>query len=236
MDPGVSVTGMDKLRGQLRRDRKRRVAEPASRALIESRGVFAAIHHQVTGELLRLLDGFYSNIEDGLFELAYRTGEDGQRRRCFDLMRELRFRRAGLVKNFARAMDRYRELWIDDADPDAESSGGDEFRALVLKMAEKTSSHFSGVLSTIAERAEVAGARPFANHADLPISPRRVAQAFVHSCRSLRLDQGSIEIVQELFSRFVLDSLGNVYGACNTRLQDDGYLTTEELGFASSAS
>jgi hypothetical protein len=227
---------MDKLRGRLRGDRKQRAVAPASRALIEAHGVFAALHHEVTSELLRLLDGFYSNIEDGLFELAYRTGEDGQRRRCFDLMRELRFRRAGLVKNFARAMDRYRELWIDATDPEAELSGADDLRALVLKMAEKTNAHFSGVLNTIAERAEIAGARPFDKHADLPISPRRIAQAFVHSCRSLRLDQGSIEIVQELFSRFVLDGLGNVYGACNLRLQDEGYLTSDELGFVSSAS
>ena len=27
--------------------------------------VFAAMHHRVTGELLRLMDGLYSNIEDG---------------------------------------------------------------------------------------------------------------------------------------------------------------------------
>lgn len=230
------MTVWDRTRSGLRQTRKRRGADPASRALIESHGVFAAIHHQVTGELLRLLDGFYSNIEDGLFELAYRTGEDAQRRRCFDLMRELRFRRGGLVKNFARAMDRYRELWIDEANADPDASVGDDLQALVLKMAEKTTAHFSGVLHTIAERAEIAGARPFDGPADLPISPRRIAQAFVHSCRSLRLDQGSIEIVQQLFSRFVLDSLGNVYGACNVRLQDEGYLTTEELGFASSAS
>ena len=32
--------------------------------------VLNALHHNVTGELLRLIDGFYSNIEDGLFELA----------------------------------------------------------------------------------------------------------------------------------------------------------------------
>ena len=77
------------------------------------RAAFNALHHNVTGELLRLIDGFYSNIEDGLFELAYRTDDDGQRRRCFDLMRELRFRRTGLVKAFARNLDRYRTLWFD---------------------------------------------------------------------------------------------------------------------------
>ena len=42
--------------------------------------VFTAMHHRVTGELLHLMDGLYSNIEDGLFELAYRTREDAQKR------------------------------------------------------------------------------------------------------------------------------------------------------------
>jgi len=202
----------------------------------DSRAIFTAIHRQITGELLHLLDGFYSNIEDGLFELAYRVTDDSQRRRCFDLMRELRFRRAALVKNFARAMDRNRELWSQPDALDAESTLGHDLDALVMRMAENTTAHFSGVLGAIAARAEIAGSRPFENPADLPISPRRVAQAFIHSCRSLRLDQDSIEIVQELFSRFVLDRLGTIYGACNLFLQDEGYLTSDELELSSTAS
>jgi hypothetical protein len=107
----------------------------------------AAMHESVTGELLRLIDGFYSNIEDGLFELAFRTGDEPQRRRCFDLMRELRFRRTGLVKAFARAMDRYGSLWFAaDESLDAEASTGKELDQLIMRMAEKSSAHFFGVL------------------------------------------------------------------------------------------
>ena len=200
------------------------------------RAAFNALHHNVTGELLRLIDGFYSNIEDGLFELAYRTDDDGQRRRCFDLMRELRFRRTGLVKAFARNLDRYRTLWFDaDTGAAPELSTGKELDNLVLRMADKSTSHFSGVLSCIAERAEIATGRAFAGPHDLPISPLRIARAFVVSCRSLKFDHASIEIVQDLFSRFVLDSLGGVYGHCNLRLQDDGFATADELGIASGA-
>lgn len=200
------------------------------------RAAFNALHHNVTGELLRLIDGFYSNIEDGLFELAYRTNDDGQRRRCFDLMRELRFRRTGLVKAFARNLDRYRTLWFDiDTSAGPEASTGKELDDLVLRMAEKSTSHFSGVLSCIAERAEIATGRAFAGPYDLPISPLRIARAFVVSCRSLKFDHASIEIVQDLFSRFVLDSLGGIYGHCNLRLQDDGFATADELGIASGA-
>ena len=45
----------------------------------DPRNVFTAMHHKVTGELLQLMDGFYSNIEDGLFELAFRGSDDGER-------------------------------------------------------------------------------------------------------------------------------------------------------------
>jgi hypothetical protein len=195
------------------------------------RDLINAAHHQITGELLRLLDGFYLNIEDGLFELAYRSGEDGQRRRCFDLMRELRFRRTGLIKNFARAMDRHREGWFDAVTADQDPGFDRELDDLVARMAEKSAAHFGGVLVTIAERTEAAGARTFSTGADLPISPCRIAEAFVHSCRSLRLDHASIEIVQQLFSRFVLDGLGSVYGAFNERLLESGYLLTSEIEF-----
>jgi hypothetical protein len=198
--------------------------------------VLNALHHNVTGELLRLIDGFYSNIEDGLFELAYRTGDEGQRRRCFDLMRELRFRRTGLVKAFARSMDRYRGLWFDqDESLEADSATGQELDKLIMRMAEKSSSHFAGVLQCIAERAEGATGRPFKGGQNVPIAPRRVARAFVVSCRTLKLDHASIEIVQDLFSRFVLDGLGNIYGHCNLRLHSEGFETADEMEIASRA-
>ena len=198
--------------------------------------VFDALHDGVTGELLRLIDGFYSNIEDGLFELAFRTEDEAQRRRCFDLMRELRFRRTGLVKAFARSMDRYRGLWFGrDEALDAETPTGQELDALIMRMAEKSSSHFFGVLQLIAERAQIATGHALDGAQDVPISPRRVARAFVVSCRSLKMDHASIEIVQDLFVRFVLDGLGSIYGQCNMRLHAEGYSTAGEMGIASGA-
>ncbi|MCZ6889413.1 MAG: DUF1631 family protein, partial [Gammaproteobacteria bacterium] len=53
----------------------------------------------------------------------------------------------------------------------------------------------------------------------MPISPSHIAEAFVMSCHSLKFDTASIEIVQELFSRFVLERLGSLYGECNARLE-----------------
>ena len=201
---------------------------------IKADTAISALHRLATRELLRLLDGFYGNIEDGLFELAYRTGEEGQRRRCFDLMRDLRFRRAGLVKGFARAMEDYRGLWLAAREPqDGHADHGHDLERLVMRMAEKSTAHFSGVLQVIGERAYRITGRQFSTPNDLPISPRRVAAAFVASCRTLKLDHASIEIVQELFSRFVLDGLGTVYGECNHYLRAQGYPCASELELAS---
>ena len=193
-----------------------------------------AMHREVTGQILNLLDGLYSNVEDGLFELAYRSADDGQRRRCFDLMRELRFRRGGLVKGFARIMDKTREQWFDTFTDESvqQEHSMDE---VIMRLAEKSQSHFGGVLQSISERTAVATGRDFAPYDEVPISPRRVSHAFVRSCRSLKLDDASIEIVLELFGRFVLDGLGNIYGDCNLKLQAAGFLTADEILQASGA-
>jgi len=177
------------------------------------------------------MDGFYNNIEESLFELAYQSEDDSQRRRCFDLMRELRFRRAGLIKHFARSIEKYKSLWFND-DLLPELKAGQELDDLVMRMADKTSAHFEGVLQQIAERVGHATQRQLAV-ANMPIAPKSVAMAFVICCRSLRMDTASIEIVQQLFSRFVLDGLGAMYGSINHDLRESGYLTLEETRMVS---
>lgn len=197
----------------------------------DPRHVLTAMHHKVTGELLHLMDGFYSNIEDGLFELAFRDDDETEQRHCFDLMREMRYRRTNLIQTFAKRMQRSLEGWFADIAPEQDHS--EEFAALARGMSEKCSSHFNILLHNIAERTAYGTERD--PSLELPISPYQIAYCFVLSCRSLEFDKHSIEIVQELFGRFVLDRLGAVYGECNQRLEDAGYFTTRELDLVSTA-
>jgi hypothetical protein len=192
--------------------------------------VMRDIHQVATAQLVRLMDGFYYNIEDGLFELASRSSDERQRRRCFDLMRELRFRRRSLMNNFARSMDRCQELWFKPrSSRDALHAGSSALESTIMQMAEKSRGHFGGVLQLVAERASQVTGVEFEALQDLPISPDQIARAFVLSCRSLKLDDASISIVVQLFSRFVLDRLGHLYGECNQGLQQLGYLSATEL-------
>lgn len=187
--------------------------------------VFVSIHHRVTGELLHLMDGLYSNIEDGLFELAFRAQREDQKRRCFDLMREMRFQRSRVVQLFAKRMQGCFDEWLS-ADPSdkPEPAHNDQAR----RMAQKCMSHFSGVLQNLSERAACAlGRAP--DRLGLPIGPYQVARHFVESMKSLDFDETSIEMVEDLFSRFVLERLGTVYGECNQRLEQAGFFTPAEL-------
>lgn len=186
--------------------------------------VFAGMHHRVTGELLHLMDGLYSNIEDGLFEIAFRARHESQKRRCFDLMREMRFRRPRVVQTFAKRMQSSFDGWfIENVDQGLQAN---DIRA--QHMADKCTAHFSGVLQNLAERAAYALGRdePYIR---LPIGPEQVALNFIHAMKALDFDDHAIEIVQDLFSRFVLERLGSVYGECNQRLEQAGFLTVREL-------
>jgi hypothetical protein len=200
----------------------------------DPRNVITSMHHKVTGELLHLMDGLYSNIEDGLFELAYRhEGNEAQQRRSFDLMREMRFRRSNLIQAFAKRMQRGLEYWFGDKfEYDTEYDV--EFDAMARNMSEKCSAHFNILLRSVIERTAYATNRK-PESVSIPISPYQVSYNFLASCRSLDFDRHSIELVQDLFTRFVLDRLGPVYGDCNRRLGDAGFYTREEREVASSA-
>ncbi|MFU8816860.1 MAG: DUF1631 family protein [Pseudomonadales bacterium] len=186
--------------------------------------VFAGMHHRVTGELLHLMDGLFSNIEDGLFELAFRTDNDDQKRRCFDLMREMRFQRSRVVQSFAKRTQTAFDGWLRSPGEDAATAA---FNPRATRMAQKCTSHFGGLLQSLAERTAHALGQPVDRTA-LPISPNQIAGNFIESMRALSFDEHSIEIVEDLFGRFVLERLGSIYGECNQHLQQAGFLTAAE--------
>ena len=160
------------------------------------------------------MEGFYSNLEDGLFELAYRHSDSTYHGYCFNLMRELRFRRQTLMDTFTSRMNDGVDGWFADLPPE---EGANELDSLALGLSRKCSAHFSGLLGKIIQRTEPLTAKPL-DLASLPIGPYQVARHFVHACHLEEFDRDSIEAVQELFLRFVLDRLGAAYGQFNQLL------------------
>jgi hypothetical protein len=190
----------------------------------DSTDVFTSMHHRLTGELLHLMDGLYSNIEDGLFELAFQAPDDDQKRRCFDLMRDMRFQRSRVVQTFARRTQAALDAWIAPATaPPADPLG----HPRAMRLAQKCTSHFRGVLQSLTERSAYGLGREV-DPAELPFSPYRIACHFIESMKALRFDDKSIEVVEDLFQRFVLERLGSIYGECNLHLQRAGFVTVVE--------
>ena len=191
----------------------------------DPKNVLTVMHHKAVSDVLNLLDGFYSNIEDGIFELAYRSEDEEQQAKCFNLMREMRFRRSRLIQTFARKMQHKKTHWLVPArggEPE-----GTSLSPLAERMARKSGAHFDFALKTMAERA--ASATGYELHPEeIPIGPLSIAQSFVDSCQALQFDKQALEVVRELFCRFVLDRLGPVYGFCNGRLEEAGYPTRRE--------
>jgi uncharacterized protein DUF1631 len=193
--------------------------------MVDPNKLFARIHTHATGELTQLMNGFYHNIEDGLFELAYSNPDQMQQRHVVELMRELRFRRKQLLRTFGKRVQKSGQGWFGDYDSGPEMI---EERMMANEIAAKCSSHFGPVLQSIAERTSHATNREVSRRG-LPPSPEEVSYHFVMSCRSVKFDKYSVATVQSLFSRFVLDRLGAVYGQINYELEQAGYVTQAEL-------
>ena len=81
---------------------------------VDPKNLLSTMHFQARGELMRLMDGFYSNIEDGLFEHAFNNDSADQQRQTVELMRELRFRREHLLKTFGKRMKNAVQAWFGD--------------------------------------------------------------------------------------------------------------------------
>ena len=192
------------------------------------RAVSVLLHQRVTAELLQLMDGFYNNIEDSFFEQAYRHDEETVQQRYFELMRELRYRRASLLKVFAAGLERNARKWLGEGEPQTRNPN---LEKLAAQMAHRCSSHFRLLLSDLTERTEWD-----TGNGPLPIGPQEISYHFVHSCRALDFDQAAVDIVRELFARFVLERLGGVYAQCNSILAEGGYRTAFEAAEAEQAS
>lgn len=187
----------------------------------ELRREFEAIHYQTVGEMLHLLDGFYVNLEDGLFELASRTHNKDVLTQSFALTRELRTGRAGLLRNFISFMETDQAWWWE-MPSEADDVCGENDRSLrhyALHEGTKRTAHFSRVLGAIVERTAQVTQRDAAD-VQIPVSPLRLTYNFLRSWNSLETDVTYVVMVQNLYGRFVLDRLGAIYALCNQRLSE----------------
>lgn len=186
---------------------------------------FNGLHARAATDVLRLMDGFYSNIEDGLFEMAYANEDPKFQRRTVELMRELRFRRKHLLQTFGKRVQFAATAWAQGQEIEVKDNPETQ---QARRMASKCEAHFGVLLQSIAERSAHA-ADCSVSIKTLPFAPLQISLHFIRSCRTVQFDEHAVEVVETLFQRFVLDRLGAMYGAMNQALEAHGYCTMAQL-------
>lgn len=196
--------------------------------MLDRKRLFANLHCYMTDELSELMNGFYHNIEDGLFELAYSNPDAKQRKIIAGLMRDLRARQRLLLEKFNTQVASSAQDWLE-ADCRLRQMDDGAYKT-AEQIAAKCAAHFSPVLQSIAERTSYATQQNVARQA-LPLSPEKISYHFVIACKSADLQSDSALIIQSLFRRFVLDRLGLLYGEINAELRQAGCTSLAERNF-----
>lgn len=200
----------------------RRTAVVAAETNDGVRELLTTIHQMVTSELLYLLDGLYTNLEDGLFENFTRHAEGEAHRAA--VMQEMLSKRGVLIRRFENEMRAGVASWFQR---DRDSQPETEINATARRVSNKSWAHYSRVLKLIAERCARA-LEVDMKAIDLPVGPYHISRAFVTSCQDFSLSKRDREIINQMFDRHILHRLGAVYGECNQVLKDAGLLTERE--------
>ena len=177
--------------------------------------LFCAIHNDTEHEMSRLMSGFFQNAENSLFEIAYATRDQQHQRLAIETMRSLRKNREELLSEFLRCFELGKLGWLSI---DFECQEPSRTCDVTQQMADKCFAHYSGVLTAIAEYIARANQHPKLP-TQLPIHPIYISQHFMMACRTIAINQAAYPALQDLFSRFVLDRLGHLYGQVHFRLR-----------------
>lgn len=175
---------------------------------------FAAIHHQAISEVLHLLDGFYENLEHGLFELAFHIDDQCMQGRCAETMKDLRLQKTQVIRKFTKLMEADRALWLTSSSNQAPN---EEVLVTVRSLAQKHKSHFGTALRSIVRNTALASDLSEAE-LEFPFGPERLAYHFFRCVAEGRDDPELSSMLYDLFSRLVLGRLGSLYGRINLQL------------------
>ena len=179
------------------------------------RAQITQLHRWVTLEILKLIEGLYTNLDDGLFELAHRAEDDLDRGKLFDLARVLHDGKANVLRDFESRLDHAGQRWHSPCEPQTDSSV--DVRERSQLMVQRCEGHLRTVLQSIAARASFLTRRQH-HPDDLPFGPQSITNEFLIALDSSSPGEVGQKAACDLFSRFVLDRLGTVYGRCNTIL------------------
>lgn len=208
--------------------------------------VHAALRGTSVKRLGALLASLYESVDDALFDMAERAGDNRAQSHYFEGMREIRRRRPAAEAAFIESLNRQlADLEAGRIKPAAASPEKDAERgALALveeseleeslainAMSDKAGTRLQRPLYALQQRLDhLAGGGGRIDADNNPIGPRQLALGFAASIRSFEIDLSVRLIVLKLFERHLLANLETYYDECNALLVQAGVLP--ELRYA----
>ncbi|WP_177419499.1 DUF1631 domain-containing protein [endosymbiont of Lamellibrachia barhami] len=216
--------------------RKRQISLDA-----KGRKIVDACRKHVVRTLPQLMNGLFEKLDDAMYELADKSGNDSVQTAYFDAMRELRKERARIDRVFSReVLQKFDRFWETGEAPvnqrtfaelsrDSEMSllGEDELEdsLAITNMISKSENRYSRELYALGQRfVQLTGDTGEVSEQHNPLAPGVICNAFQEAMRSVEVDLPVKLVIYKLFDKQVMHYIGGLYDELNLVLGKAGII------------
>lgn len=188
--------------------------------------------------LLNLLEDLFSNCDDLFFDLSSRASSNAEQNLYFESMRELRFKKAGVINAYRQNFEQNflalaqpatfgRNGQPDSANADTLSlvqNDALEQEVAISGMISKARTNCQEALYHLATRLDYLIPRVTIDQGNNPLDPEQICQAFAKACELFDINIKAKIIIFKQFDRIVVSKLIKIYTAANELLINSGVL------------
>jgi hypothetical protein len=188
--------------------------------------------------LLNLLEDLFSNCDDLFFDLSSRASSNAEQNLYFESMRELRFKKAGVVNAYRQNFEQNflalsqpatfgRPNPLDPTNADTLSLVQNdtlEQEVAINSMISKARTNCQEELYHLATRLDYLIPRITIDQDNNPLDPEQICKAFAKACELFDIGIKAKIIIFKQFDRIVVSKLVKIYTAANELLINAGVL------------
>ncbi len=198
--------------------------------------VYESIRRLALKELHGLLQNLMDNIDDALFDLSEKVGNDRERTMYFDAMRLVRIKRKAIEQGFDEAMQGAFDHLVMNRPGSTEKPGLDELELSLVddevledqiaidNMISKARPRYEDDLFALRERLREVLHRSDIDPDDNPFDPRALCEGFHQACALLDTEIEVKLVLYKLFDKLVMGNLGPFYDRMNDDFASKGIL------------
>ncbi|RLJ19638.1 DUF1631 domain-containing protein [bacterium endosymbiont of Escarpia laminata] len=207
----------------------------------KGRKIVDVCRKHVVRTLPQLMSGLFDKLDDAMYELADKSGNDTVQTTYFDAMRELRKERARIDRVFSReVLQKFDRFWETGEAPvnqrtfaelsrDSEMSllGEDELEdsLAITNMISKSENRYSRELYALGQRfAQLTGDTNEVSEQHNPLAPGVICNAFQEAMRNVEVDLPVKLVIYKLFDKQVMHYIGGLYDELNLVLGKAGVI------------